>query len=125
MIIFDLGLDIYNNNANQIEDIKKRGIKISIDDFGTGYSSFNYLNNLPIDTIKIDKSFITGIDEDNEKLKITKSIIDMGHELNINVLAEGVETQKEFDLLDSHSCDKFQGFFFSKPLSLNQFKEIL
>ena len=113
-----LSLEILNN-------IKELGVYLSIDDFGTGYSSFNYLNNLPIDTIKIDKSFITDIDKDNEKLKITKGIIDMGHDLNINVLAEGVETQKEFDLLDSHSCDKFQGFFFSKPLSLNKFKEIL
>ena len=108
-----------------LNKIKDLGVFLSIDDFGIGYSSFNYLKILPIDTIKIDKSFITGIDKDNEKVKIVKGLIGMGHDLNINVLAEGVETQNEFDLLDSHACDKFQGFFFSKPLSLKQFKEIL
>ena len=114
----ELSLEILNK-------IKNLGVSLSIDDFGIGYSSFNYLKDLPIDTIKIDKSFITGIDKDNEKFKIVKGIIDMGHDLNINVLAEGVETQNEFDLLGLNACDKFQGFFFSKPLSLNQFKEIL
>ena len=113
-----LSLDILNQ-------IKEIGVSLSIDDFGTGYSSFNYLKNLPVDTIKIDKSFISGIDKDNEKLKITKGIIDMGHNLDINVLAEGVETKKEFDLLESNACDKFQGFFFSKPLPPGKFKEIL
>ena len=114
-----------NLSLEILNQIKELGVYLSIDDFGTGYSSFNYLKNLPIDTIKIDKSFITGIDKDNEKLNIAKGIIKMGHDLNINVLAEGVETQKEFDLLGSHACDKFQGFFFSKPLSLSKFKEIL
>ena len=120
MMISDkkLSLEILNK-------IKELGVYLSIDDFGTGYSSFNYLNDLPIDTIKIDKSFITGIDKNEEKLKIAKSIIKIGHDLNINVLAEGVETKEEFDLLGLHSCDKFQGFFFSEPLSLNKFKEIL
>ena len=118
-------IDNENLSLEILNKIKDLGVYLSIDDFGTGYSSFNYLKNLPVDTIKIDKSFITGIDRDDEKLKIAKGIIKMGHDLNMNVLAEGVETKTEFDLLGSHSCDKFQGFFFSKPLSLNKFKQIL
>ena len=118
-------MDNKKSSLDILNQIKEIGVFLSIDDFGTGYSSFNYLKNLPIDTIKIDKTFITGIDSDEEKFKITKGIIDMGHDLKINVLAEGVETKKEFDLLESNACDKFQGFYFSKPLSSSKFKKIL
>jgi len=110
------------NTLNKIKDI---GVFLSIDDFGTGYSSFNYLNEMPIDTIKIDKSFVTGIDKEKEKFKITNSIINMANELNINVIAEGVETKDEFKALESAKCSRYQGYYFSKPLTSNQFKKIL
>ena len=90
---------------NKIKDI---GLLLSIDDFGTGYSSFNYLNNMPIDTLKIDKSFITDIDKEAEKYKITSSIIKMANDLNVSVVAEGVETRDEFLTLESVKCDKYQ-----------------
>lgn len=105
--------------------IKDLGVFLSIDDFGTGYSSFNYLNEMPVDTIKIDKSFVSGIDKEKEKYKIANTIISMGNELNISVIAEGVETKDEFKALESANCSKYQGYYFSKPLTLNQFKKIL
>ena len=109
-------------NLNKIKEI---GVHLSIDDFGTGYSSFNYLGELPIDTIKIDRSFVNGIDKNSDKLKITKSIIGIGGKLNMNIVAEGVETKDEFDVLEKNKCTKFQGYYFSKPLTYNQFCEIL
>ena len=117
-----------NNPEKTIENlnkIKEIGVHLSIDDFGTGYSSFNYLGELPIDTIKIDRSFVNGIDKDSDKLKITKSIIGIGGKLNMNIVAEGVETKDEFDILEQNKCTKFQGYYFSKPLTYNQFCKIL
>ena len=107
---------------NKIKDI---GVLLSIDDFGTGYSSFNYLNEMPVDTLKIDKTFISGIDKENEKFKIADTIISMANELDISVIAEGVETYEEFEALESAQCNKYQGYYFSKPLTLNEFKKIL
>ena len=117
-----------NNPEKTIENlnkIKEIGVHLSIDDFGTGYSSFNYLGELPIDTIKIDRSFVNGIDKNSDKLKITKSIIGIGGKLNMNIVAEGVETKDEFDILEQNKCTKFQGYYFSKPLTYNQFCKIL
>ena len=107
---------------NKIKDI---GVLLSIDDFGTGYSSFNYLNEMPVDTLKIDKSFVSGIDKEDEKFKIADTIINMANELDIAVIAEGVETHEEFKALESVKCNKYQGYYFSKPLTLNEFKKIL
>ena len=112
-------------NMDTLNKIKDIGLLLSIDDFGTGYSSFNYLNNMPIDTLKIDKSFITDIDKEEEKYKITSSIIKMANDLNVSVVAEGVETKDEFLTLESVKCDKYQGYYFSEPLTLSQFEEIL
>ena len=100
-------------------------IVLSIDDFGTGYSSFNYLNEMPVDTLKIDKSFVSGIDKEDEKYKIADTIINMANELDIAVIAEGVETHEEFEALESARCNKYQGYYFSKPLTLNEFNKIL
>ena len=108
-----------------LNKIKDLGVFLSIDDFGTGYSSFNYLNSMPVDTIKIDKSFISGVDKEEEKYKIANTIINMGNELNISVIAEGVETKDEFEALESAKCNKYQGYYFSKPLTSSQFKKIL
>jgi len=108
-----------------LEKIKEIGVHLSIDDFGTGYSSFNYLRKLPVDTIKIDRSFVAGIDKNNDKLKITKSIIEIGEKLNMNIVAEGVETENEFNLLEKNKCKKFQGYYFSKPLTSDEFGKIL
>ena len=80
---------------------------------------------MPVDTIKIDKSFVSGIDKEKEKYKIANTIIGMGKDLNISVIAEGVETKDEYKALESANCNKYQGYYFSKPLTSSQFKNIL
>lgn len=97
-------------------ELKARQIQLSIDDFGTGYSSLSYLQSLPIDTLKIDRSFINGIERREKNLEITQTIINLAHSLKLDVVAEGVETQEQLDILRSLSCEYAQGYFFSRPL---------
>ncbi|MBF0592981.1 MAG: EAL domain-containing protein [Nitrospirae bacterium] len=97
------------------------GIKVSLDDFGTGYSSLSYLKRLPFNKIKIDKSFIMDIQNNQDALIIVKTIIDMAHNLKKPVIAEGIETQQQLELLKSLNCDEVQGFLFSKPVSAEDF----
>nr|WP_282434278.1 bifunctional diguanylate cyclase/phosphodiesterase [Bacillus sp. DNRA2] len=97
--------------------LKDLGVKISIDDFGTGFSSLSYLKLFPIDTLKIDKSFILNMDEDKTASKIVTAIITLAHSLNLNVVAEGVEKKEQFNLLMDVNCDVVQGYYVSKPKS--------
>jgi len=99
-----------------LHKIQQCGIQISMDDFGTGYSSLNMLRKLPIDELKIDKSFIDTIVEDKTAQKMVQNIIAIGKNFNMSVLAEGVETNEQIALLTSFGCDKFQGYYFAKPL---------
>jgi diguanylate cyclase (GGDEF)-like protein len=108
-----------------IEDWQKLGIKISIDDFGTGYSSLSYLHKIPFDVIKIDRSFVCNTMNNPKTAAITIAIIQLAHNLNLNVIAEGVETQQELDFLRQNECDQVQGFFFSPPVPAEQFTELL
>ena len=96
--------------------LKKMGVRIAIDDFGTGYSSLSYLKQYPVDVLKIDQSFISGIDRDERDAAITRAIIDLGRSLGLTVLAEGVETAAQAGCLRAYGCDCVQGFFFSKPI---------
>ncbi|HUX63706.1 EAL domain-containing protein [Sulfuricella sp.] len=102
--------------AVTLQALNAKGMRISIDDFGTGYSSLSYLKRLPIDTIKIDKSFVGDITTDPDDAAIVAAIIAMAHSLRLRVVAEGVETQEQFDFLLERGCDAMQGYFFSKPL---------
>ena len=107
-----------NNQAAVIKDLKQlsaMGISISIDDFGTGYSSLNYLKKLPLDTLKIDQSFVNNIPFDSNNCAIAKAVIALGHALNLQVVAEGVETQQQADFLLLNECDFAQGYLYSKP----------
>ena len=106
-------------------EIKRIGIKLALDDFGTGYSSLNYLRSIPIDILKIDKSFIDEITVSPVLSEIVDSIIGMAHTLNIMVVAEGVETEEQLKILKDKGCDLVQGYFFSKPLMPNQLGERL
>ncbi|MCI4627026.1 MAG: GGDEF domain-containing protein [Candidatus Magnetoovum sp. WYHC-5] len=99
-----------------LKELNNVGVKISIDDFGTGYSSLSYLKHLPFSKLKIDRAFIRDVTFNNDDLAITKTIIDMGHNLNLKVIAEGVETQEQLELLKKLKCDEVQGFYFSKPV---------
>jgi len=101
--------------------IKKMGVRLAIDDFGTGYSSLAQLKHFPIDTLKVDRSFIRDLPNNIEDRAITKAIIDMGKTLHLTVVAEGVETKAQENFLRENNCDEIQGFYFSKPIAPEQF----
>ncbi len=108
-----------------IDSLKKQGFKILIDDFGKGHSNLSYLQQLPIDSIKIDRSFISDIPQNKNNIALTKAIIAMAHELQLTVVAEGVETKEQMDFLDDHHCEYAQGFFLSEPLPSNEIVKLL
>ena len=99
-----------------LQHLRDIGVGLSIDDFGTGYSSLAYLQKLPVNELKIDRSFVMGIDQSPSTQRLVKTIIDMGHGLNLSVIAEGIETKEELNTLRQLHCDAMQGFFISKPL---------
>ena len=103
-----------------ILELRKRQIQFSIDDFGTGYSSLSYLHRFPVDTIKIDRSFVSQMQTDRENSAIVKAIITLAHMLNMDVIAEGIETTSQLAQLKLLKCEYGQGFFFSKPLNIEQ-----
>jgi len=106
-------------------DLTELGVNISVDDFGTGYSSFHYLKNFPIDRLKIDRSFVRDIQQDPSDAEIVAAIIAMAHNLNIQVIAEGVETEGQMEFLRKHKCDEMQGFFWSPPVSSDNIEQML
>ncbi|MDG4812341.1 EAL domain-containing protein [Hydrogenovibrio sp. 3SP14C1] len=110
------------NDTSCLSILQEKGLEISIDDFGTGYSSLSYIKHLNVDRIKIDKSFIDDIEFKSEARSIVKAIINMGHSLGLKVLAEGIETPNQLDILKSLNCDEGQGFLFSKPLEAEKFE---
>nr|MDQ3018908.1 EAL domain-containing protein [bacterium] len=108
-----------------LEQLKLKGLKILIDDFGTGYASLNYLKRLPIDGVKIDRSFIQGSGSNLEDAAITAAIITIAHQLGLEVVAEGVELQQQLDMLTEHHCDTAQGNYFHKPMAGKDFGKLL
>jgi diguanylate cyclase (GGDEF)-like protein len=121
----DLLLEHNQTNIITLTKLRNRGIHISIDDFGTGYSSLSYLKRLPIDTLKIDQSFLRDIENDPDNKTITSAIIAMASSLHLNVLAEGVETEEQLAFLRAQGCNEIQGFSFSKPLTAVEFEKLL
>ncbi len=128
-IILEITEEVVAGSIDTVLDVmnklKKYGFKFSIDDFGTGYSSMRYLKNLPLDELKIDKSFVDDILHDEKTVAIVKTIIEMAKNLKIDVIAEGVENEEQFKLLYEYGCRLFQGYYFSKPLKENEFLEKL
>jgi diguanylate cyclase (GGDEF)-like protein len=106
--------------VSTLRSLKDMGLHIAIDDFGTGYSSLSYLKRFPLDTLKIDRSFVQEITTDSDSAAITKAIIAMGHSLKLRVLAEGVETEEQLAFLRDHGCHALQGFLFSKPIPCDE-----
>ncbi|WP_408956416.1 EAL domain-containing protein [Natroniella sp. ANB-PHB2] len=128
-----LGIEITESIAMQnipltssiLERFKEMGISVLLDDFGTGYSSLSYLTKFPIDILKIDRSFIKDISSKKGKSAIVSAIIAMAKKLNIKTVAEGIETEQQFDLAKDYNCDEAQGYLFSKPVSASEFEELL
>lgn len=108
-----------------LAQIRKLGVRLSIDGFGTGYSSINYLKRFPFDVLKIDRTFIQGIEDNPEDRAVATAIVAMAHSLDIIVVGEGVETAPEFKFLLGEKCDQVQGFYFSEPLSQEDFTDLL
>jgi len=108
-----------------LDAIQSRGIRIAIDDFGTGHSSMSLMKQFPIDTIKIDRSFVRDLAEDPEDQAIAQAIISMGKALGMTVVAEGVETVEQQTFLREQGCDEMQGYLISKPVPAREFAELL
>ena len=109
----------------RLKNIKSLGIKMSMDDFGTGYSSLSYLKKFPLDTLKIDQSFIHDLMTNNEDASLVKAIISMAHSLGMDVVAEGVEHQAQLDFLGENNCDTIQGYLYSRPIPANEMEKLL
>lgn len=120
VLMQNVGATIATLNA-----IKQLGVRLAIDDFGTGYSSLSYLQKFPVDVLKIDQSFVRDLSTDSNDAKLVSSIIDLGRNLNLSIIAEGVETLEQLDFLKQHQCEEGQGFYFSKAVEPEVFARIL
>jgi EAL domain-containing protein (putative c-di-GMP-specific phosphodiesterase class I) len=113
-------MDDIEGNIAKLRAIREMGVTIAIDDFGTGYSSLGYLAKLPVNALKIDRSFIVGLADNVDNMSIVSTIISLAHSLNLKVVAEGVETDEQLRLLTLLNCDEIQGYVISKPLPADQ-----
>ncbi len=109
-------IDDLEHTLDVLTRLRAMGVRMAIDDFGTGYSSLNYLKQFPVDTLKIDQSFIRSLPDNNDDAQITRTIISMAHNLGLGVIAEGVETKEQLEFLQQVECEEVQGFYFSKPV---------
>ncbi|MDD5035833.1 MAG: EAL domain-containing protein, partial [Methylococcaceae bacterium] len=108
-----------------LTELHRMGVKLAVDDFGTGYSSLAYLKRLPINYLKIDRSFVMNVTTDPDDASIAFAIINLAHNLRLTVIAEGIETEGQLEYLRRHGCDQMQGFYFSRPLPADEFAELL
>jgi EAL domain-containing protein (putative c-di-GMP-specific phosphodiesterase class I) len=118
-------MDDIEKGTAMLFQLRALGVRLSIDDFGTGYSSLSYLHRFPIDTLKIDRSFVTRIVNDKENIEIVRTILMLAENLGMDVVAEGVETQEQMALLRQLSCQSGQGYFFSKPMRVHEAEQII
>jgi EAL domain-containing protein (putative c-di-GMP-specific phosphodiesterase class I) len=102
-----------------LDELSCMGLKLTIDDFGTGHSSLAYLKRLPVHSLKVDKSFVTDMETDEDNASIVLATIDLAHSLGLAVTAEGVETRSVFEMLWEMGCDCYQGYYVSEPLEMN------
>ena len=113
------------NSISKMHHLKELGVKLSMDDFGTGYSSLSYLHRFPLDVLKIDRSFVKDILGGSDEGAIARAVIAMAHSMNLKVIAEGVETEEQFEFLKSHGCEVVQGYLISRPLPADEFEIFL
>ena len=121
----DLLVDDYLAAEKLLSKVRMIGMSVSVDDFGTGYSSLSYLKKLPLDYLKIDRSFIKEIVTDDNDKAIVRAVIAMAHNLNLCVTAEGVETEEQLSFLVKNDCNSVQGYVFSRPIKLDYFIRLL
>jgi EAL domain-containing protein (putative c-di-GMP-specific phosphodiesterase class I) len=120
-----LVLEDVGDTIAKMKMLKDFGVSFSMDDFGTGYSSLSYLKRLPLDQIKIDQSFVRDLATDNADMVMVMTLIDLGMNFEVDVIAEGVETEEQFKLLQRYGCASFQGYLFSKPVPVEQFEALV
>ena len=113
------------SSIEKLNILKDLGIEISIDDFGTGYSSLSYLKRLPVSKLKIDQSFTRGIPDDRDDVVIVKTIIALAENLNLKLIAEGVETEEQKEFMFENGCHEIQGYLYSKPISSDEMKAFI
>jgi EAL domain-containing protein (putative c-di-GMP-specific phosphodiesterase class I) len=113
------------NAARRLAELRELGVTISIDDFGTGYSSLGRLGLLPLDELKIDRSFVAGMGSDQRTMRVVRSIVDLGRQLDLRITAEGVETREELEQLARMGCDAVQGFLFAQPMTAHHLQQWL
>jgi len=118
-------LDNIDSTILTMNALKETGVKFSLDDFGTGYSSLQYLKRLPLDQLKIDQSFVRDLVSDSSDRSIVRTIIAMAQSLNLQVIAEGVETEEQRSILLNNTCLNYQGYLFGKPVPIEQFEELI
>jgi EAL domain-containing protein (putative c-di-GMP-specific phosphodiesterase class I) len=114
-----------DQNITRLNQLRDMGVAIAVDDFGTGYSSLSYLKRFPINTLKIDRSFITTIDSDPDDAAIVEAIIALASKLKLTVIAEGVETSEQLETLNRFHCDVIQGYYFGKPVPAEQITTVM
>ena len=120
-----LFLDDVKATIAKMTILKARGVRFSLDDFGTGYSSLAYLKRLPLDQLKIDRSFVRGVLVDNNDAAIACTIVNLARSLGLDVIAEGVETEGQRNFLASHMCNCYQGYYFSRPVPIEGLESLL
>jgi EAL domain-containing protein (putative c-di-GMP-specific phosphodiesterase class I) len=113
------------NAARRLAELRELGVTISIDDFGTGYSSLGRLGQLPLDELKIDRSFVAGMGSDQRTVRVVRSIVDLGRQLDLRITAEGVETREELEQLARMGCDAVQGFLLAQPMTAHHLQQWL
>jgi EAL domain-containing protein (putative c-di-GMP-specific phosphodiesterase class I) len=118
-------IDDSSSTTRMLSELRDLGIQVQLDDFGTGYSSLSYLHNLPIDTLKIDRSFISRLGTSTNNTEIVQTMFALAHNLGMKVIAEGVETEEQLTSLQSMHCDYVQGFLFAKPVNNIQAEALL
>jgi EAL domain-containing protein (putative c-di-GMP-specific phosphodiesterase class I) len=118
-------MDNAESTSEVLHALKAMGIRLAVDDFGTGYSSLSYLRHFPIDVLKVDRSFVHQITYGSDGSSIVSAIISMGKSLNHVVVAEGIETQEQWNYLQTHACGQGQGYLFSRPVAALEFAKLL
>jgi EAL domain-containing protein (putative c-di-GMP-specific phosphodiesterase class I) len=120
----DVVLDDLEVVSTVLKKMREYGIRVAIDDFGSGYSALSYLRDLPIDEVKLDRRFIASVTTDDRAAAVVRAVIDLTHELQLTVVAEGVEDRDTADWVRDHDCDVAQGFYFGRPVSASEIAEL-